>query len=287
MFARRLIHRLFPAPATTLAFHTTAASAQAQQSTSTGHRGAAMVYYEPSTKTALAANPAIAAARRIRGVVFDMDGTLVTPINEHLKQMRRELGIPNGFGTLAYVETHLHGKEREQAERRIMEIEADALAHMELSPGLVSLLRFLSEQEIPIAIITRNSMASVKHLLDNVVGREPEETRKLFAFNPIIDRSFKPTKPHPHSLLHISSIWGIPAEHLLMVGDHADDLACGVRAGSVSALLRYPDNAKYASLAHIVVDQIDELVGRLATGFDADMTITGEVDPSVYSLSVE
>ncbi|KAI8323100.1 HAD-like protein [Martensiomyces pterosporus] len=241
-----------------------------------------MVHYESSTKAAAAASPL---ALRIRGVVFDMDGTLVTPMNEYLKQMRRELGIPNGIGTLAYVETHMHGEIRERAERRIMEIEADALAHMELSPGLVDLLRFLKEQELPTAIITRNNMASVNHFLDNVVGREPEETRRLFTFSPVIDRHFKPTKPHPHSLLHISKTWGIPAEQLLMVGDHADDLACGIRAGSVSALLRYPTNTKFESMAHITVDRIDELVGKLSAGFEADMTISGEVDPSVCYVS--
>ncbi|KAJ2899332.1 hypothetical protein GGI21_004811 [Coemansia aciculifera] len=192
--------------------------------------------------------------------------------------MRTEIGVPNGIRTLEYVETCLHERVREQAERRIVEIETEAMASMKLSPGLVELLEFLHTHAIPIAIITRNSATSAKHFIDRVVAKQPEEQLKFFAFDPVIDRSFKPTKPHPAALFHISQAWGIPPQQLLMVGDHLDDLLCGLRAGSVSALLRYDDGSGFETHAHIVVDRIDELVGKLANGFDADMEISGHED---------
>ncbi|KAJ2458230.1 hypothetical protein GGF42_002200 [Coemansia sp. RSA 2424] len=234
-----------------------------------------MARYSPSTKEAMAADPS---ALRIRGVIFDMDGTLATPIKEHLVKMRSDIGVPNGIRTLEYVETCLHGRARELAERRIIEIETDAMAHMRLSPGLVELLEFLYKNSMPIAIITRNNINSVKHFLDNVVAKQPEEQLPIFAFDPVIDRSFKPTKPHPAGLLHISRVWDIPPQQLLMVGDHLDDLLCGLRAGSVSALLRYGDSSEFEAHAHIVVDRIDELVDKLTSGFDADMSIPGHDD---------
>ncbi|KAJ2689907.1 hypothetical protein IWW39_001131 [Coemansia spiralis] len=237
-----------------------------------------MVRYAPSTKEALVADPS---ALRIRGVVFDMDGTLATPMKEHLMKMRSDIGVPNGIRTLEYVETCLHGRARELAEKRIVDIETEAMANMRLSPGLVELLSFLHAHDIPIAIITRNNINSVNHFINNVVAKQPQEQMKLFAFNPVIDRSFKPTKPHPAAILRISRAWDIPPQQLLMVGDHLDDLLCGLRAGSVSALLRYSDNSEFEAHAHIVVDRIDELVAKLTAGFDADMTISGLDNASV------
>ncbi|ORX68212.1 HAD-like protein [Linderina pennispora] len=210
-----------------------------------------MVHYSSSV------NGTAADARRIRGVVFDMDGTLVTPMNGYLQQMRRELSIPNGHGIVAYVEA----------------LSKEALAHMQLSPGLVDLLRFLKASNLPVAIITRNSLASVEHFLGDVVDRSvPVSERSLFAFHPIIDRSFKPTKPSPDSLLHVARAWGVEPSELMMVGDHVDDLLCGSQAGAVAALLRYEGNGQFASAAHVVVDRIDEL-------------LVSSVDPTCYYVT--
>ncbi|KAJ2807515.1 hypothetical protein H4R20_001257 [Coemansia guatemalensis] len=237
-----------------------------------------MIRYLPSTKKDVAANPK---ARCIRGVVFDMDGTLTTSMTEHLVMMRRVINVPDGMRTLEYVDTCLEGEEREEAHRRIIEIETDAMAHMELSPGLVELMEFLYDNDIRTAVITRNSRLAVDHLLNNVISKQPHKHKGLFKFDPILDRSFKPTKPSPDSLLHVSRVWGIPPEQLMMVGDHGDDLLCGVRAGSISALLRYPDNRVFESKAHVVVDRISELVEHLSNGFDVDMSITGDDDVGV------
>ncbi|KAJ1902028.1 hypothetical protein LPJ66_000352 [Kickxella alabastrina] len=233
----------------------------------------AMVFYASSTKAAAATNPS---ALRIRGVVFDMDGTLATPMTEHLVQLHKELGVPSKMGILEYVDECLEGAARVLAEQRILEVETEAMGSMELSPGLVELLQFLHDNEIPIAIITRNNEKAADHFLRQVVTRQPEEQWKLFAFNPVLDRSFVPTKPQPHALLHISQTWGISPHELMMVGDHLDDLLCGVRAGSVSALLRYSYNRVFEDKAHISMDQIDGLIEKLAGGFEADMTITGD-----------
>ncbi|KAJ2351602.1 hypothetical protein GGF43_003985, partial [Coemansia sp. RSA 2618] len=182
-----------------------------------------MVYYSPSTKESALADPA---ALRIRGVVFDMDGTLTTPINEYLLQMRQDLNVPEELSTLEYVDTHLEGEAHKRAHERILEIETEAMASMELSPGLVDLLQFLQNNGICIGVITRNNRLAVDHFMNNVVSRQPHEHKGLFSFDPVLDRSFRPTKPSPDSLLHISQQWGIPPKQLMMVGDHGDDLLC-------------------------------------------------------------
>ncbi|KAJ1722772.1 hypothetical protein LPJ53_002828 [Coemansia erecta] len=238
-----------------------------------------VIRYASSTLASVSKDPG---SLRIRGVVFDMDGTLATPMTEHLVRLHKELGVPSKMGILEYVDGHLVGAERERAEQRILEVETEAMANMQLSPGLVELLQFLHENKLPIAIITRNNNLAAQHFLEQVVTRQPEEQLKLFGFDPVIDRSFRPTKPHPQSLLHISELWGIPPQQLMMVGDHLDDLLCGVRAGSVSALLRYPYNGAFECKAHISVDRIDKLIVSLANGFDADMSISGDSDSNYF-----
>ncbi|KAJ1648126.1 hypothetical protein LPJ64_000579 [Coemansia asiatica] len=239
-----------------------------------------MVRYAPSTKASVASDPY---SLRIRGVVFDMDGTLATPMTEHLVKLHIELGVPSGMGILEYVDEFLQGAEREKAERRILEVETEAMANMQLSPGLLELLQFLHDNGLPIAIITRNNQVAAQHFLEQVVTRQPKDQWKWFRFDPVLDRSFKPTKPHPQGLLHISQKWGIPPQELMMVGDHLDDLLCGVRAGSVSALLRYRYNSAYECKAHISVDRIDKIIDSLAHGFEADMAIDGTTDMGGYA----
>ncbi|KAJ2725494.1 hypothetical protein GGI07_001250 [Coemansia sp. Benny D115] len=243
-----------------------------------------MVHYASSTKSSIAAlSNGSSQPLRIRGVVFDMDGTLASPITEHLVRLSRELGVPKNMGILEYVDTYLKGEQRIQAENRIVEVESEAMATMELSPGLVELLQYLHDNEMPIGIITRNNAMAAQHFLQQVVRRQPKEQWELFNFNPVIDRTFKPVKPEPHSFLHISKLWGIPPQELMMVGDHLDDLLCGVRAGGVSALLRYEHNGIYEHKAHISVDRIDDLITKLDNGFDADMSISGNSELGGYA----
>ncbi|KAJ2631958.1 hypothetical protein H4R22_001618 [Coemansia sp. RSA 1290] len=234
-----------------------------------------MPSYLPSTKESVLSDPS---AMRIRGVVFDMDGTLTTPINEYLQQMRRDINVPEGMDTLGYVDTCLEGEAREQAHRRILEIETAAMASMELSPGLIDLLRFLQDNGIRTGVITRNNRMAVDHFINNVVGRQLQEHKGLFSFDPILDRSFRPIKPSPDGLLHISQQWGIPPQQLMMVGDHGDDLLCGIRAGSIACLLRYQDNCRFEGLSHLVVDRIDELIQHLSSGFRPSELTDGKAE---------
>jgi len=58
-------------------------------------------------------------------------------------------------------------------------------------------------------------------------------------FSPIITREFRPPKPDPAGILHISKSWGLEdgGERLIMVGDSVDDITAGRRAGSATVLL--------------------------------------------------
>jgi len=68
-------------------------------------------------------------------------------------------------------------------------------------------------------------------------------------FSPVITREFRPPKPDPAGILHISKSWGLEdgGHRLIMVGDSVDDVTAGRRAGSATVLLANDVNRSLVS----------------------------------------
>ncbi|KAK9693529.1 hypothetical protein K7432_013890 [Basidiobolus ranarum] len=197
--------------------------------------------------------------RRIKGLVFDMDGTLVYPITPFLKEMRVQLKVPEGVDILTYLHS-LEGQVREEGEQIIKNLEAQALLEMKIHPGLRTLIKFLEDQSLRKAILTRNNPATVDHFL----------AQTNHQFETVVTREFRPPKPSPAPLLHIVDEWGFRPEEVFMIGDHSDDLECGSRAGALTILLRNDINGHFAEMADFVVDRLDEIIPILQNGFQVE-----------------
>jgi HAD superfamily hydrolase (TIGR01549 family) len=189
--------------------------------------------------------------RPVRGVIFDMDGTLTVPAIDFV-EMRRRLGIPSG-DILATVKAWPPDR-REAAFAVIEELEEHARRVLAIQEGAVELLAFLDERSIPKAIMTRNTRRTVDHLMRHLGC----------AFSVILTRDFEPVKPHPAPVLHICAHWGLAPADVLVVGDYRDDLTCGRAAGARTCLLRNRLNAAYADEADLVADSLRELRTWLA-----------------------
>jgi HAD superfamily hydrolase (TIGR01549 family) len=190
----------------------------------------------------------------LRGVIFDMDGTLTEPVID-FAEMRRRLGIPQG-DILATVRSWPELRQR-TAFDVIEEIEEDARRRMTLREGTVELLGFLDGSGIRKGLITRNTVRTV----DCLVRRLGTD------FSEVVTREFDPVKPDPASALHVSRRWGIAPSEIILLGDYRDDLLCGNAAGMKTCLLKTDRNHEFAALAHYVVDdlrQFRDLVARLA-----------------------
>ncbi|GAB4843681.1 hypothetical protein Ancab_013645 [Ancistrocladus abbreviatus] len=190
---------------------------------------------------------------RLRGVVFDMDGTLTVPVIDFQAMYKAVLGEeqyiavksknPSGIDILHHIE-HWSSPEQQKAYEIIADFERQGLDHLQIMPGALELCGFLDSKKLRRGLITRNVKAAVD-LFHQRFG---------ITFFPALSREFRPYKPDPAPFLHICSMWEVQPNEVMMIGDSLkDDVACGKRAGAFTCLLdetgRY-DVPQYASVHH-------------------------------------
>eukprot|EP00123_Amoebidium_parasiticum_P000718 comp115981_c0_seq1/m.48955 comp115981_c0_seq1/g.48955 ORF comp115981_c0_seq1/g.48955 comp115981_c0_seq1/m.48955 type:complete len:211 (-) comp115981_c0_seq1:72-704(-) len=202
---------------------------------------------------ALLPEPIMQALHRVRAVMFDMDGTLTLPCIDFAK-MRRMAGVPEGMPILETVMTWPEPR-RGAAMEAIRLVEKEAREGQELMDGTHDLLSYLRSKNIPRGILTRNDNDAVLHFV---------ETLKMDdAFTSIYTREFLPAKPDPAPLLHWAEEIQVPPAEILMVGDHDDDITCGLRAGSVTCLMEQHTNTHHRHVAHFNVSSPSQLLQLL------------------------
>ncbi|KAK0379555.1 haloacid dehalogenase-like hydrolase [Colletotrichum limetticola] len=218
-------------------------------------------------------------APRLKGIVFDVDGTLCEPQTYMFGEMRQALGITKKVDILDHVYSLPTKEEQETAMESIRHIERTAMASQVAQPGLVELMSYLDSRGVRKGICTRNFDAPVAHLL----GKFLEGS----LFEPIVTRDFRPPKPDPAGILHIARNWGLVKEantstdakettvgdgsELIMVGDSIDDMTAGRRAGAATVLLANDVNIHLVDHEHtdLVIRRLDELIPILEDGFSS------------------
>ncbi|XP_059288569.1 haloacid dehalogenase-like hydrolase domain-containing protein At2g33255 [Lycium ferocissimum] len=200
---------------------------------------------------------------RIKGVVFDMDGTLTVPVIDFQAMYKAVLGndeyvavkskSPSGIDILHHIESWSPDKQR-KAYEIIADFEKQGLDRLQIMPGAAELCGFLDSRNIRRGLITRN----VKDAVDLF------HERFGVKFSPALSREYRPYKPDPAPLLHICSTWEVQSDEVMMIGDSLkDDVACGKRAGAFTCLLdetgRY-DAPEYANVEHKPDYKVSSLV---------------------------
>ncbi|XP_057489628.1 haloacid dehalogenase-like hydrolase domain-containing protein At2g33255 isoform X2 [Actinidia eriantha] len=228
-----------------------------------------------SSMTTLPPAPAGAVGRkaRLRGVVFDMDGTLTVPVIDFQAMYRAVLGEddyltikasnPSGIDILYHIENWSPEKQQ-RAYEIIADFERQGLDRLQIMPGASELCGFLESTNIR-GLITRNVKAAVDLF----------HSRFGMTFAPALSREFRPYKPDPAPLLHICSIWEVPPNEVMMIGDSLkDDVACGKRAGAFTCLLdetgRYdsPEFANVEFKPDYKVSSLAEVYSLLEANFE-------------------
>ncbi|KAI3426065.1 hypothetical protein D9Q98_008033 [Chlorella vulgaris] len=171
--------------------------------------------------------------RVVKGIVFDMDGTLTKAVID-FAEMRRSVAAVGGLdslsGDILDIIASWPAEQQQAAHAAIAVVEAKALRDMQLMPGVLELSSFLDERQVPRALVTRNVNSSIEFFHRHHFTLPP--------FTPALSREFAPYKPDPASLLHIAQRWSVQPGELVMIGDSAkDDIVCGNRAGALTILL--------------------------------------------------
>lgn len=186
-------------------------------------------------------------AKCIRGVLLDMDGTLTSPYFD-FDGMERDIGK----GKIDNVQYLLHANETERARVSaiIRRYEQDAAQNSPLNEGAREFLDWLKTRKLPVALITRNTRASVQTICK----------RFGLSFEIILTREDAPHKPSPAAILEISRRWHIPPYELLIVGDYKYDIEAGCAAGALTALLTNGKPPKWAHASDFIVHRLTDLI---------------------------
>jgi HAD superfamily hydrolase (TIGR01509 family) len=173
---------------------------------------------------------------KIRGIVFDLDGTLVDSRLD-FDAMRLAMGLPEGTPILEAL-SHLDPARASACRAILDEHELAGACRAALLPGVTPLLSALNEAGIRQAIATRNSRSITQRTLEN------RSLQVDFAFT----RDDGPVKPDPWAASEACRRWELPPSEVVVIGDYRFDIECGRAAGCHTVLLTDPaDPATYAN----------------------------------------
>lgn len=166
----------------------------------------------------------------VDGVLFDFDGTLTLPGALDFPSIKEALGCPPDQLILEFVESQ-PAHRRARLMKILEQREAEAARASLPNRGAERCILTLKGWGLPVGILTRNSLDSVKTALEKF--REIT----LDDFKAVITRDTSLPKPHPEGVLRAARLMGVPPSRLVMVGDFRFDVIAGKRAGAITVLL--------------------------------------------------
>jgi phosphoglycolate phosphatase len=162
-----------------------------------------------------------------RGVIFDLDGTLVDS-GLDFNLMRREMDLPPGQPILEAI-SHLPDAASARCWQILERHEREGAERATPMPHADQILALLAKLGLRRAVLTRNSRAAALMCL----------SRLDTPLDPLLAREDAPPKPDPLGIWKICESWGLPPNEVAMVGDYRFDLEAAGRAGSRAVLYTY------------------------------------------------
>jgi len=195
--------------------------------------------------------------RMLRGIIFDLDGTLVDS-GLDFEAIRRDMGLPSGALILETLARTPAGDEKLQMLEVLRRHELQAAHRAVLYEGVAEFLEWIDSRQLPRGILTRNSRESTEIVLERLSLR----------FSCVLTREDAPPKPDPEGLLSICRQWQLPPSDVLFCGDYLFDLQAGGRAGMHTILYAPQTVPDFAPLADLVLRdfrEAPEMIGKRFT----------------------
>ncbi|MDQ1336145.1 MAG: hydrogenase expression/formation protein HypE [Thermodesulfobacteriota bacterium] len=166
----------------------------------------------------------------IKGVLFDFDGTLTLPGALDFPAIKRVLGCPLEHPILEFIA--LQPPDQRSELLKMLEEQEDLAAGTSLpNRGAERCLQVLKDKQMPMGIVTRNSLRSVRRALEQF------ERIAIEDFVAVVTREVSLPKPHPQGVLEGARRMGLVPAEVAVVGDFRFDVMSGKRAGAVAILL--------------------------------------------------
>ena len=167
----------------------------------------------------------------IKGVIFDMDGTITVPYIDW-KALRAEIGAEPNRTIIEYIES-LGGDKGAWAMGVLEAWENEAALNSELNHGLQELLSVLRTRGIRTALVTNSNRRAVELVMK----------KHGLTFDVVLSREDGEIKPSADLIEKAMVRLGLPREDLVVIGDGRYDLEASHRAGVSFILLKHPDYA--------------------------------------------
>jgi HAD superfamily hydrolase (TIGR01549 family) len=185
----------------------------------------------------------------IRGVIFDMDGTITQDYIDW-RRLRSEIGVAEGRTILEHIEG-LTGEERRRATEILEGHEGEAALNSSLNDGVREVLSEVARMGIYTCLVTNNSRRSVDTVL----------SKHSLSFDLILTREDGQPKPSGDLLIKAREIIGLKSDEAIFVGDGRYDLLAGQSAGIRTIILLNDSIASYE--CDLAVESIKALPGLL------------------------
>jgi len=195
----------------------------------------------------------------IRGVIFDLDGTLFEAEYDW-PAIKRRLGVSRADGSIL---DYLQTLPPEQAldKRALLEsIEDRATRTGRLKPGALELLADLRRMGMKLALVTNNRASNAHHVVD----------RYRLTFDVVLTRDDGWYKPSGEPLLQAASRMGLDPDELVAVGDNDLDLLAARSAGVALAVIVNADAARFAGRCDILIHDLRQLLEAFASWDGSD-----------------
>lgn len=181
----------------------------------------------------------------MRGVIFDLDGTLsdsIVSISYCANRALEKYGLSPyetdryryfvGDGAAALIHRCVENQETDRSDLydqvkaeydRLFAV--DCMYQVKPYPGIVELLGELKKRQLPIAVLSNKPHPNTLKVIHDLFG---DDTFTIVQGQiPQIEK-----KPSPDGVLYIAEKLGIPAEEFLYVGDTNTDMQTGNNAGT-------------------------------------------------------
>jgi HAD superfamily hydrolase (TIGR01509 family) len=185
-----------------------------------------------------------------RAVLFDMDGTLTQPMLD-FPRIKTEMGI--GDRPILEALAEMSGPDRAVAEAVLHRHEKVAAAGSNLNPGCRELFDWIKTHGIRTALITRNSAASVRTVVE----------RHRLQIDLILTRADTKPKPDPEALHLACRRLEVREAEAWMVGDGQYDVEAGNAAGIRTIWLSHNRQRSFAADPRAAVADLHGLLALL------------------------